>query len=233
MAFIDSIMIELVYSFLLISISLAIYLKTSRIYDLSRHRGIFHFRNIFLYFSLAFLFRLIHLFLLIYDIIFLPGPGMSVEGHILSLILVGFFSTMAIVSTMYTVAIRRISISNRRLFLIQIGVALMMSVLSLMFRSPMLIIIATTGLLAASTTLVLINTTGSVSRRSLAFNRITYLLLLTFWILNVLTIGIAPGLFLFKLVIYIISGAIFLSIYLRVKRLFAHAKEKGKARNHK
>jgi len=231
MAFIDSIMIELVYSFIIISLSLAVYFKTSRIYCLSRHKGIFHFRNIFLYFSLAFLFRLMHLFLLLSDIIFLPG--MSVEGHVISLILIGFFSTMAIVSTVYTVATRRISFSNRKLFYIQIAVALAMSILSLAFRSPVPIIIATTALLAASATVVVTNTSRSASRRSLVFNRATYLLLLTFWILNVLTIGMAPGLFLFKLSIYIISGAIFLSIYLRVSRLFGHAKEKGKTRDNK
>ncbi|MBT3406421.1 hypothetical protein HN419_04600 [Candidatus Woesearchaeota archaeon] len=58
-------------------------------------------------------------------------------------------------------------------------------------------------------------------------NKITYLLLFIFWILNILTLtkGVIPQ--ELKIPLYVISAAIFLWIFIRVrKRLFSNAKKK-------
>ncbi|MAF35742.1 hypothetical protein CL622_01325 [archaeon] len=59
----NQLLIELLYTFIIVSSSLFIYLKTKKLYSLTTHQGIRSFRDAFFYLGLAFIIRFI-LFLL-------------------------------------------------------------------------------------------------------------------------------------------------------------------------
>jgi hypothetical protein len=212
--------IEIAYLIAVVALCLGIYFKTRGIYRASRHEGIFHFRNIFLYFSFAYLLRLILIFVFVF---YGPGRHMHVlfNPFMITFLLVGYFSTMAILSVGMTVFIRKINISKHSInnFMHIGAILLSVFVFAIMF-TDLLWILHTLILLA--TVLIIFLKDTHISNQ----NKLTYLLLLIFWIINLFTFN-RYDMIGFNVIIYTVSVLIFLSIYLRVKkRLFNNVKKK-------
>ncbi|MFH1977870.1 MAG: hypothetical protein ABIJ92_00920 [Candidatus Aenigmatarchaeota archaeon] len=222
----DWLILEIIYSIAIAVICLATYIKTQRIYSLSKHSGIFHFRNIFLYFAISYIFRFLFIF-----VVFSHGPMRGpmfrflLSYQDLTFLLVGYFSTLAVFSVVMTIMSRKIDISRHNLSSFMHIAAIILSVFSLATRSADILVLLQTAILIGSVMLMSSKkaiTKGHVSKQ----NRIIITSLLVFWIINLL----ASSRFIqfeAKASIYIISALIFLSIYLKVKkRLISNDKKK-------
>ena len=94
---------ELIYSFVIIAISLMIYFGTKELYNLTNHKGIKYFRLAFLCFAVAFFFRSFIKFLLVSlnldRILELNVPALAT----FSLIVFMYASSMAVFYLLYSV----------------------------------------------------------------------------------------------------------------------------------
>ena len=205
------ILIAEVALFLVVTLlSILIYHKTKEIYDLTKHDGIKHFRNIFLYFALAYLFRLGHIFL-----IFVGELPRHVRGF--SLLFVGYFSTMAILSLAMTVVTRHFKFNNTTLLLH--AIALLASIFVFITRSHPYLVIFQTILFAIALLFVFIK-----SHKAVSSNRVTYILLFLFWIINIIAFTRSLLPLRLRIPLYVVSSLVFLWVYLRVKKRFVHGK---------
>jgi len=216
---------EIIYFILVFCVCIFIYYKTRDAYNLTKHQGIFHFRNIFLYFALAYAFRLLHI-----SIILLLDPRMFQNIRALqpiSLLLVGYFSTMAVLSVAMAALIKKIKNHKDGLHTLNNSlhiVAIILAVIVALTRSHHVLILVLSVVFIVS---IIFSIPKKKTKGIISQNKITYLLLFIFWILNILTLtkGVIPQ--ELKIPLYVISAAIFLWIFIRVrKRLFSNAKKK-------
>ena len=211
--------IEFLYFIIVFSLCLIIYFRTRDIYKLTKHTGIFHFRNIFLYFSLAYLFRLLHVGI-IFHLFSFRFPMM---WHPVSLLVVGYFSTMAILSVVMASFVRKTSQNKFLINSLLNIIAIALSVVVFLTRSPhIMVIIQAVVFLIAFFFVLKKNVKGFMSK-----TKIIYTLLFVFWVINVLLFarGLVPiGL---RIPLYVLSVGVFISIFIKVqKRLKVNAKKK-------
>lgn len=210
---IEALLLELIYFLIVAGLSLTIYLKTRDIYNISRLKGIYHFRNIFLYFLFAYLFRLIYILLLLSEMLNL---SFIIEINEVFLLLVGYFSSMAIFSVVMTIYSHKSDDEMRNLNNVMHIIAILLSVTAMFLESYTFLVIFQTVVFFAA---ILVIFFRKPRGRSFSYqNKITYMLLFIFWTLNMFafTRNLIP--LEFKLVLYLISSAIFLSIYLRLNK---------------
>ena len=100
---------DISYFVLLSVLCFAIYWKTRDVYSFTKLKTVFHFRNIFLYFGLAYTFRLFYVFYILSSDL---GMGMMMDFQLLGLLVVSYFSTLAILSVAMTVIIKKVRIDN-------------------------------------------------------------------------------------------------------------------------
>ncbi len=214
---------ELLYFLVVVGICLIIYLKTRGLYKLSQHKGLFHFRNIFLYFAIAYSFRLILLLSqLSFEVLELGRPW----GFFLVLPLVSYFSTLAILSLAMALVSSRLKYSVQRETIALNLIAFASLILVFATNSEMLLVTIQAIVLLASV-LAIFMASKKGKRKLVSPNRVTYLLLAGFWVVNLLAFSkrLLPR--ELKLVFYILSAAVFISICLRVRtRLLSNAKKK-------
>jgi hypothetical protein len=214
---------ELVYFLVVVGICLIVYFKTRDLYRVSQHKGLFHFRNIFLYFALAYSFRLIQLLSqLSFEVLELGRPW----GFFLVLPLVSYFSTLAILSLAMALIAKRFKTSVQK-ETIALHLTAFFSLLAVFATGSqtLLILIQTIVLLASVMAIFMVPI--QAGHRLLSQNRVTYLLLAAFWVVNLLAFNSRALPRELKLVLYILSGLVFVSIYLRVrKRLLSNGKKK-------
>ena len=222
----ELLLIELVYFIIIATICLVIYLKVNDVYKLYPQRGVFYFKNIFLFFSISYFFRFINIALVLSNETFsLELPRLAFMA---SFFFVGFFSTMAILSIAMSAMIKsvKISISNKVPYVLYL-IALVLSIFVGLARSDFLLIVLQTLLLAGAILIVFLAPVKKSNKKLLSQNRVTYLLLAIFWIVNLLVFTKRLFPIQIKIVLYALSIAVFLSIFLRVqKRLPSNAKKK-------
>ncbi|MBU1120321.1 MAG: hypothetical protein ABIE23_03185 [archaeon] len=224
----ELLIIELAYFIVVVGICLTIYFRTKELYNISQHKGIFYFRNIFLYFAFAYFFRLINaLYMLSNEALDL---GFRRGFFQFDLLFVSYFSTMAILSLLMAVMTRSIKKNVQTADYILHGIALISSLFVFVTRSfPLLFLVQTIVLIGAVIT-VFITPQKKKPKRLLSQNTVTYALLAVFWVINLLSFNnrfIPPDL---KIIFYLLSIAVFVSIFLRVqKRLPSNAKKEKQA----
>lgn len=218
--------VELVYFLLVFCLCIFIYYKTRDAYNLTKHQGIFHFRNIFLYFALAYAFRLLHILMMLF---MEPHMFQNIRAlQPISLLLVGYFSTMAVLSVAMAILIKKFKNHKDGLHTLNNSlhiVALILGVVVALTRSHHVLIIVLSVLFAFS--IIYSISSGKKKKGILSQNKVTYLLLFIFWTLNILSFskGLIP--WELKIPLYFISAAIFFWVFIRVrKRLFSNAKKK-------
>ena len=212
--------LETAYFLVISFFCIVIYFTTSDIYRLSKHKGIFHFRNIFLFFALAYFFRLINFSMMFPREFF--GMARAQPLFPLAMLMFSYFSTMAILSLVMTLLVKKIKTTKRVNILLHL-VAIFSSIIVFVTRShPLLLLIQTLIFLISAIYVIRGNHKGIVSK-----NRITYILLFVFWVLNVIISmrGIVP--WEYKIPLYVVSIAIFFSIFTRVHKRLANVKKKG------
>jgi hypothetical protein len=192
-----------------------IYFKTREIYDLTKYEVIRYFRITFLFFALAYIFRFLHIFSILERITF----DTDVLMHILrifpfSLVLNGYFSTLAILSLTYSIIWKKLHITHT--LLLFNAIAILISGIAFISRSPFLLILAQAVLLIFTIIMACY-----FQIRSKKFSRlfILYILFLMFWVVN--QFALAPRRFIpfeIQTAFQIISIAVIGIIYYKVAK---------------
>ena len=190
-----------------------IFFKTREIYDLTKHKGIKYFRITFLFFGLAYLFRFLSILLILIKITFDIYSSVYIF-KIFTMVFVGYFSTMAILSLTYSTIWKKLQIKHT-LLLFNV-IAVLISCIALISRSHSLLILSQAVLL--SFTIIMATRMHSKSRKvSQVF--ILYILFFLFWIVNLIIVG--PKRFLpigIQIALLIVSIAVIGIIYHKVTK---------------
>jgi len=209
---------EIIYSFIIIVCSLMIYYGTKELYELSSHKGIKFFRQAFLFFALAYFFRsFIKLILLYFNVqgIFSISPRLlNPLISQITLIFFMYFSAMAIFYLLYSVMYKKWNYEHR-IYLFHI-VAVILAVFSVVSRNPFSYL--GLNLLLLVFVLVVVYVSYKTSKKKTKGHNLyaIYVLLLLFWILNIIDILIPTFFQNFQLLIYLVSSGIFLLMLYRV-----------------
>ena len=207
---------ELIYSLVIIVCSLMIYFGTKELYELSAHKGIKYFRQAFLYFAFAYFFRYSIKFLLMFfdrTILFGNPKQMMFLGGITPLFAFMYFSSIAIFSILYSVTYQKFDKKDKLLILFQI-LAIAIALASVIFKNNLAYLILNGILFLFSLLSVLILQKGKKKNKLNAI----YILLLLFWIMNIVDILIPNFFQTFQLGIYLISVILFLIMLYKVLR---------------
>ena len=204
---------EFVYTLIIVFLCFLIYYKTKEVYDLTKHKGIHYFRNTFLFFGLAYISRFILHLLLIANVtldIYLP------RRFFLPIIMlpVGYLSTMALFYLMYSLVWRKIS--NKHFIIFSNLFAVLFCIVAFVSKSPYIISILQLILLVFT---IIISFTIFKKRKRVSQTRILYLLVILFWIINLIVLS--PRIFFLfdvKILFQILSVVIFILIYYKVVR---------------
>lgn len=201
--------IEMIYSFVIIISSLMIYIGTKEIYELSSHKGIKYFRQAFLFFALAYFFRsFIKLIIISFNNNLLDISPRLFNPFLAqaTLFLFMYFSSIAIFYLLYSVIYKKIK--NQKIIFIFHFIAIIIAVLSIITKDPLIYLGLNLFLLIFVLIIVLLS--YKYSRKSKIFNMyIIYVLLLFFWILNIIDILIPRFFKTYQLIIYLLSITLF------------------------
>ncbi|MBN2067969.1 MAG: hypothetical protein JW744_05875 [Candidatus Diapherotrites archaeon] len=220
----ELLLIELAYFLIVFGVCLIVYLKTRELYSISQHRGLFHFRNIFLFFGVAYFFRLVQVLNFLSQETLDLGLGRGFFPFVMPV--VSFFSTMALLSLLMSVLTRNIDSNVKRVDYTLYAIAFVSSLVVFATRSENIMMAIQTIILAVSVLFLFVEPSEKTRKRLFSPNRVTYLLLAVLWIVNLLAFSRAMLSLEFKLLLYCISAAVFISVLLRVqKRLPPNAKK--------
>ncbi|MBS3143773.1 hypothetical protein J4446_02780 [Candidatus Woesearchaeota archaeon] len=196
---------EMIYSFVIILCCLMIYFGTKNIYKLSSYKGINYFRSAFLFFAIALFFHSFIKFILFY---FKFGRIIDFRFGAIPMFLFMYFSLISIFYLIYSIVWKKWR--NIRVFHFHI-VALIISLISILFRTPDLYLLL--NLLLFIFLVVIVYNLYKKSKNKNLY--LIYSLLLIFWILNIIDVMI-PNFFQFQIIIYLASLTIFMAITYKV-----------------
>jgi hypothetical protein len=206
---------ELGYTLIVVFLCFMIYFKTREIYDLSKHEGINYFRITFLFFALAYIFRFLHIFSILVNLTFDNDLLMDVFRIFpFSLVLNGYFSTLAILSLIYSIIWKKLHI--RHTLLLFNAIAILISCIAFISRSPSILILAQAVLLIFT---IILACYFYIRSRKFSQLFILYVLFLLFWVVNLFALGTRRFIpFEIQTAFQIISIAMIGIIYYKVAR---------------
>jgi hypothetical protein len=206
---------EIIYSFIIVVCSLMIYIGTKELYELSSHKGIKYFRQAFLFFAIAYFFRSFIKFILMYFNIREIGEFSPIFFGSFTLLLFMYFSSIAIFYLLYSIVWKKWNNNLNTVYLFHV-IALIISMISLLFRNP--VIYFGLNILLILFALITIYYSYKNSKTKIKGHKlyIIYVLLLVFWIFNIIDVLIPAFFQTFKLFLYLISSGIFLLILYKV-----------------
>jgi len=217
---------ELLYFAVVVSICLIIYFRTRELYSVSQHKGLFHFRNVFLYFAAAYSLRLLQLvFQLSSEVLEItPWRGFSIV-----LPLVSYFSTLAILSLPMALMAARFKQTILR-ETIALHLTAFVSLLLVFATGSQALLLLIQSIVLLASVLAIFMAPKQAKHKFLSQNRVTYLLLAAFWVVNLLALTKRLLPMELKLALYPLSAIVFVSLFLRVrKRLPSNVKKKKQA----
>ncbi|MCX9084325.1 MAG: hypothetical protein OIN87_05945 [Candidatus Methanoperedens sp.] len=206
-------LVELIYTLIVVFLCFGIFYKTKEIYDLTKYEGVKYFRIAFLFFGLAFLFRFLSIFVMLMGITFDLDISMYLF-RVFPLAFNGYFSTMAILLLTYSMVWKELSIKN--ILIVSNAIAIIISGIMFFLRSPTIMMGAQAILLVFAIIIAIY-----IYSRSKKISRIfvLYVLFILFWIVNLLTLG--PKRFVpieIQTIFHIISISVIGIIYLKVSK---------------
>jgi hypothetical protein len=205
---------ELIYTFLVSILCFLIYYKTKDLYSLTKHQGIKYFRYTFLFFGLAYLTRFL-LFLFMISPLSFNNCGLPRKMFgLLFIIILGYFSTIAIMNLSYSIIWKKIP--KKGLFLFANIFAIFISYISFKTRSFEIILYIQLLLFIIALFIIIFLNYKNKKVNNFFF---IYILLFLFWTISLFTITKRPIVpFELKIILYIISVGIFSIIYYKVKK---------------
>ncbi len=217
---VEFLIIEPIYFLIILLVSTYVYYKTKEIYELTKHRGIFHFRNIFLYFGLAHFFRLSALILMFATDSFRPNPLFP----LINLVFVSYFSTMAIFSVILSIT----SGKNKEKDIVPyyaVHLAAFAMLVFVFFTRSHFFLILLQALMFFIAIIFMLKVSKKDSK-GFSQNKITYSLLFLFWIISTLAFTRRMFPWEFKVPLYFISAAVYLSVLYRVRKRLVNGKKR-------
>ncbi|MBI4053194.1 MAG: hypothetical protein HY394_04105 [Candidatus Diapherotrites archaeon] len=211
--------IELAFFLLVAVLCIVIYFRTREIYSITQHRGLHYFRNTFLYFFLAYFFRLAHAAIVLFQDkpdFFASGGFFAARGFFaVNMLFFGYFSTMALLSLAMAFAVRLVDYSDNRINLAMQVVSLVVAVALFATRFYPLLIALPIIVLALFALAFAVK--PSAGKKFFSPNKLTYSLLVVFWALSLIALGfwLPPEA---RVGLYLVSAAVFLSVFLRVNK---------------
>lgn len=204
------IIMELIFSTIVIVLALLIYFRTREMYLLTKHKGIRYFRNSFLFFGLAFFFRFFFHLVMMSRIIDFGVPHWIMGA--VSLTFTSYLSTMAIfflvLSTLW-----KYTKSNALLYLAHAFAAVIVILVGY-FRTPEILGLAQLVLLIFAVVLSYMSYRESKKHSQLFM---IYILMFIIWIFEILVLG--PFRFLpfeFRMISSLVTVVLFSIVYFKV-----------------
>lgn len=201
-----SLSLEILYAFVIITCSLMIYFATKELYILSNHKGLKYFRLSFLFFAIAYFFRSFIKFTL------MSINQIPIEFKIgleqLTFMLFIYFSTMAILYLLYSVAHKKL---NKNFLTAFHTTAIAIAFLIIILREQSFYLILNLTLLIF--TIITFYISKKKKKNSL---HIIYTLMTLFWTMNVIDTLIPNFFRTTQLLIYLASLSIFLTMLYKV-----------------
>lgn len=177
------VIVELIFSVIIIVLALLIYFKTREMYALTKHKGIGYFRNAFLFFALAYIFRYLFHFFQMGRLFFHTMISRQFIAP-LPLILTGYLSTMAIFFLVLSTLWRKTK--DKPILYIAQAFAIIITVLVAVFRTPEILTIAQLVLLIFAIIMSHFSYQKSKKHSQLF---IIYILLFIIWVFNISVLG--------------------------------------------
>ncbi|MEK6945370.1 MAG: hypothetical protein AABW63_01100 [Nanoarchaeota archaeon] len=204
--------LEIIYSFVIITISLMIYFGTREFYKLSSHKGIKYFRLSFLFFAISFFFRYFVKLFSFFDFssVFSQSLFVSIFGFI-SL----YTSAMAVFYLVYSVMWKKWN--EESLLVIHLLVAIT-ALIAVLISNSLIILSIYIVLFIFVSIVTWISYKESRAEKKKSHLHGIYILLFIFWLLNIIDLLIPNILGTFQLLVYLASIGIFLSILYKVLR---------------
>jgi hypothetical protein len=201
--------VELVYSFVIILASLMIFYSTREMYKLTKYKGLKYFRFAFLFFAIAYFFRYVIRFIIQSLSINQIIEFSSVWIGSLTLFIFMYSSSIAIFYLLYSLIWKRLE--NNFIYALHI-LAVFLALIMVIIPSPEIYL--SINLFLFVFVLIIAYISHKSSKKNSLF--IIYILLLAFWILNIIDIFIPRFLFLYKIYVYLASITIFMIILYKV-----------------
>ncbi len=206
---------DLLYSFVIIVVSLMVYYGTKELYELSNHKGIKYFRLAFLSFALAYFFRsLIKFLLLTLNFRELMELRTQVIG-IASVWLFMYFSAMAIFYLLFGVMYKKWEDKNFIIYIFH-AIAFFIGLIVILSRNGLVYFYMNIILLAFVIAILIYSYKDSKKKKRGINLYAIYVLLFVFWIINIIDILVPSFFATYQLFIYMVSIGIFLTILYKV-----------------
>jgi hypothetical protein len=205
---------ELTYTLLIVLFCLMVFFKTKEIYDLTKHKGILFFRYSFIFFAIAYISRLF-LFLLIFSTNKL-SRNIMMRGSLMhvSHLIIGFFSTMAILYLVYSIIWKQIN-SEHFLTFSNI-IALIIGVIAFIFRSHLILSLIQLFIMIIALIIIFLNHNKTKKKSA---TKVLYLLIFLFWFVSLLILDSKRLMPLeIQLFLQLMSVGIFVTIYIKVSK---------------
>lgn len=206
--------VESVYALIILILCFLVFLKTREIFELTKHKGIQFFRYAFLFFGLAYASRFVLYMIIISNNIVCEMCRYGRQLLPLTSLVVAYFSTMAILSLVYSIIWRKMKVEN---FLIWSNIiSLFVAVIAFSFRSPAVLSIVQLLFLVAASFIIIRTHKKDQGRLN---TRALYLLIFAFWLLNLFILEprrVIP--FEIRVVFQVVSVAVFALIFYKVAK---------------
>lgn len=206
---------EIIYSFVIILCSLMIYFGTKKIYDLSFYKGIKYFRQAFLFFAIAYLFRFVLQFIVaslnLHGILDIYPLALEYTA----LFVFMYLSLISIFYLIYSMSWKKFG-DKPKMLLIFHAVAIIIALASIFYQNELFYIGLNILLLLSAIILVGIASYNQKHKKRKNNLLMIYLLLFIFFILNIFNILVPIFMESLKLLIYLVSLGIFLTILYKV-----------------
>lgn len=207
---------ELLYSFVIMLCSLMVFFATKQLYELSSHKGIKYFRLAFLFFAIAYFFRyFIKFFLMMFNVATIHDLSFlffDPTGKIATFVFM-YLSSISVFYLLYSVMWKKWNEDNKKIYFVHIA-AILISFISIMSHEGFYLLLVNLFLFLIVSTAFYMAHKDSKKKKHTFYA--VYMLLVLFWILNILDILIPSFFQGFQLIIYICSVSIFLTILYRV-----------------
>ncbi len=206
---------EILYSFVVIFCSLMIYFGTRELYRLSSYKGLKYFRLAFLFFAVAYFFRLaIEFMVATFNVeeIFEIYP--LIISYV-SLLVFIYFSSMSIFYLIYSVLWKNLKNNSKIIYLFH-AIAISMAFSTIAFNNVIFYLGLNLVLFVfAGVFIYLSSHSPKFKSRKNRFDKV-YILLLVFFILNIINILVPKFLEALKILLYLALLSIFFIILYKV-----------------
>lgn len=210
-----SFMLDFLYSFIIILISIIIYSSTKEMYELSSYKALKYFRLAFLFFALAFFFRIfIDVLLVVFEFAQAFSLSPTLVG-IVSLFLFMYSSTMATFYLLYSVLWKNLKKYKFMPYALHI-IAVVASVFSILFSDVRIVLFFQIFIFLFITILNYLVYLKSKTNKAKRELYTLYLSIFVFWTLNIFDLLSNHFYPIVELIVYLSSIALFTIILYKV-----------------